>query len=56
MKGYFFQTLNSIQKAVTDAIKTITEAYFQSWYEAWKIRWAKCVASEGYYFEWDIAY
>jgi hypothetical protein len=48
IKGYHFQTLGSVQKAVTDAIKTLTEADFQS-YETWEIRWAKCVPSEGCY-------
>jgi hypothetical protein len=51
--GYHFQALDSVQKAVTDAIKILTEADFQSCYEAWKIRWSKRVASEGYYFEGD---
>jgi hypothetical protein len=51
IKGHHFQTLDSVQKAVTDAIKSVTEADFQSRYEAWKIRWAKCCASEGCYFE-----
>jgi hypothetical protein len=54
VKGYYFQTLDSVQKAVTDAIDTLTEADFQSRYEAWKIRWAKCVATEGCYFEVDM--
>jgi hypothetical protein len=36
VKGYHFQTLDSVQKAVTDAIKTLTDANFQSCYEAWK--------------------
>jgi hypothetical protein len=53
VKGYHFQTLASVQKAVTDIIKMLTEAYFQSCCEAWKIHWAKCVSSEGYYFEVD---
>jgi hypothetical protein len=51
--GYHFQTLDNVQKAVTDVIKTLREVNFQSCYEAWKIRWAKRVASEGYYFEGD---
>jgi hypothetical protein len=34
-------------------MKTLTEADFQSCYEAWKIRWAQCVASDGYYLEGD---
>jgi hypothetical protein len=54
VKNYHFQTLDSVQKAVTDAIKTVIEADFQSCYEAWKILWAKGVASEGCYFGGDI--
>jgi hypothetical protein len=53
VKVYYLQTFDSVQKAVTDSIKTLTEADSQSCYEAWKICWAKCVASEGYYFEGD---
>jgi hypothetical protein len=53
VKGYHFQTPDSVQKVVTDAMKTLTDADFQSWYEAWKIRWTKCVASEKCYFEGD---
>jgi hypothetical protein len=53
VKGYHFQTLDSVQKAVTDAIKALTAADFQSCYEGWKIRWFKCVASEGCYSEGD---
>jgi hypothetical protein len=53
--GYNFQTLDRVQKSVTDAIKTLTQADFPSRYEAWKIIWAKCVASEGCYFEKDKA-
>jgi hypothetical protein len=53
VKGYRFQALDSVQKAVTDAIKTLREVGFQSWYEAWKIRWAKYVASEECYCEGD---
>jgi hypothetical protein len=53
VKGSHFQTLDSIQKAETDATKTLTKADFQSCYEAWKIRWAKCVASGECYFEGD---
>jgi hypothetical protein len=48
---YHFQTPDNVQKAVTDAIKTLKEADFQPCYEAWKARWAKCIASDGYYFE-----
>jgi hypothetical protein len=50
VKACHFQTLDSIQKAVTNAFKTLTEGGFQSYYETLKIRWAKCVASEGMLF------
>ncbi|PNF34111.1 hypothetical protein B7P43_G01132, partial [Cryptotermes secundus] len=53
--SYHFQTLDGLQKAVTDAIKTLREADFQSCYEAWKFRWGKCVASEVSYFEGNDA-
>jgi hypothetical protein len=53
VKGHHFPTLDSMQKAVTNTTKTLTEADFQSSYEAWKICRAKCVASEGCYFEGD---
>jgi hypothetical protein len=53
VKGYNPQTLYSVQKVVTDANKTLSEVDFQSCYDAWKIRYAKCVASVGYYFEGD---
>jgi hypothetical protein len=45
-KGYRFQTLDSVQKGVTDAIETVSEAGFQSCHWAWRIRWANCVAAE----------
>jgi hypothetical protein len=47
VKVYQFQTPDSVQKAVTDAINALTGADFQSWYETWKIR----AAPEGYYSE-----
>jgi hypothetical protein len=53
VRGCHFQTLDNIQKAVTNAIKTVTEADFWSCYEVWKFFWAKCVVSEGCYFEGD---
>jgi hypothetical protein len=37
LKGYNFQTVDSVQKAVTDVIKTPSEADIKS-YEGWKIR------------------
>jgi hypothetical protein len=51
VKGYNFQTLDSVQKAITDAIKTLIKGDFQSCYKARKIHRAKYVASEECYFE-----
>jgi hypothetical protein len=34
IKGYHFKTVDGVQKAVTDAINILTEADFQSCYEA----------------------
>jgi hypothetical protein len=53
VKCCHFQTLDSVQNAVTDAIKTLTKANFQSCYEAWKIHWARGVASEGCCYDGD---
>jgi hypothetical protein len=55
IKGYHFQTFDSVQEAVTDAFKILTEADLQSCYEAPKIRCAKCISSEGCYFKGDNA-
>jgi hypothetical protein len=51
VEGYHFQTLDSVQKAVIATIEILTEADFQSCYQAWKIHWV--VASDGSYFEAD---
>jgi hypothetical protein len=52
-QGLLFLTLDSVKEVATDAIKTQTDADFQSRFEAWNIRWANCVTSEGCYFEGD---
>jgi hypothetical protein len=43
-KGYQFETLDSVQKAVTYARETLTETDFPSCHGACKIHWAKHVA------------
>jgi hypothetical protein len=55
VKGYNFRKLDSVQKDVTNAIKTLTDVDFQSCREERKFCWAKCIASEGCYFEGDNA-
>jgi hypothetical protein len=32
--------LGSVQKAATEAIRILKKSVFQTFYEAWKIRWA----------------
>jgi histone-lysine N-methyltransferase SETMAR len=43
VRGSHFETPDSVQKAVTDAINALREADFKTCYEAWKIHWAKCL-------------
>ncbi|GFV94997.1 protein GVQW3 [Trichonephila clavipes] len=51
LKGHHFGTLEDIQTAVTD--QTIPISEFHQYYEEWKKRLQRCVASEGSYFEGD---
>ncbi|GFT38701.1 protein GVQW3 [Trichonephila clavipes] len=53
LKGHHFGTLENIQTAVTDQLKTIPISEFLQCYEEWKKRLQRCVASEGSYFEGD---
>jgi hypothetical protein len=55
VKSYHLQTPDSVQKTVTDGIETLTEADFQLCFEAWKIHWAKRVATRLCYLEKDNA-
>ncbi|GFV81363.1 protein GVQW3 [Trichonephila clavipes] len=51
LKGHHFGTLENIQTAVTDQLKTIPISEFHQCYEEGKKRLQRCVASEGSYFE-----
>ncbi|GFV10201.1 putative transposase [Trichonephila clavipes] len=53
LKGHHFGTLENIQTAVTNQLKTILISEFHQCYEEWKKRLQRCVASEGSYFEGD---
>lgn len=53
MKGTHFESISDIQTNVTEVIKAIPQKDFQKSYDEWKIRWAKCIRSEGNYFEGD---
>ncbi|GFT52884.1 putative mariner transposase [Trichonephila clavipes] len=47
LKGHHFGTLENIQTAVTDQLKAIPISEFHQYYEEWKKRLQRCVASEG---------
>ncbi|GFT00902.1 putative mariner transposase [Trichonephila clavipes] len=53
LKGHHFGTLENIETAVTDQLKSIPVSEFHQCYEEWKKRLQRCVASEGSYFEGD---
>ncbi|GFS74504.1 putative transposase [Trichonephila clavipes] len=53
LKGHHFETLENIQTAVTDQPKAIPISDFHQFFEEWKKRLQRCVASEGSYFEGD---
>ena len=51
LKGHQFQTREIIMDNVTDQLRAIPEEGFQGCFENWKVRWSKCVDSDGAYFE-----
>ena len=53
LKGRHFETLDNIQKSVTDELKGIPAEAFQHCHEQWKQRLHLCVAAQGNYFEGD---
>ncbi|GFT50779.1 putative transposase [Trichonephila clavipes] len=52
-KGHHFGTKEYIQMAVTDQLKAVPISEFHQCYEEWKMRFQRCVASEGSYVERD---
>ncbi|GFX73123.1 uncharacterized protein TNCV_4502021 [Trichonephila clavipes] len=53
LKGHHFGTLENIQTAVTDQLKSIPISAFHQCYEEKKKRLQRCETSEGSYFEGD---
>ena len=49
--GCHFDTLDNIQKSVTDELKNILAETFEHCYEQWKQCLHRCVAAQGNYFE-----
>ena len=53
LKGRHFDTLDNIQKSITDELKGIPAEAFQHLYEQWKQCLCRCVTSQGNNFEGD---
>ncbi|XP_050522590.1 protein GVQW3-like [Daktulosphaira vitifoliae] len=53
VKGTHFESIEAIQAAVTRVLMDIPVEAFQKCYDAWKMRWARCIAAQGDYFEGD---
>lgn len=53
VKGTHFESIEEIQTSVTRVLKDIPVEEFQKCYQAWKNRWALCIAAQGEYFEGD---
>jgi hypothetical protein len=51
LKGRCFESIPSIQAAVTTALNEVPVEAFEGAYWAWEIQWKKCVAAHGQYFE-----
>ena len=51
LKGTRFQDPEEIKANATKALLAITKSDFSKCFQEWKSRWAKCVESQGAYFE-----
>jgi hypothetical protein len=53
LKGSRFDSREDIIQNATAQLHTIPKQDFQNCFQRWKDRWAKCVESQGAYFEGD---
>ncbi|GFX02083.1 mariner Mos1 transposase [Trichonephila clavipes] len=53
LKGHRFQDIETIKQNSTQQLQAIPKSEFQKGFEDWKHRWAKCVTTNGVYFEGD---
>jgi len=53
VKGHHFESTESIQKSVTQALNYIPQNAFQECYKEWQHRWKTYVQAQGMYFEGD---
>jgi hypothetical protein len=51
VKGHHFESIEGIQRAVTQALNNIPQAAFQECYKQWQHHWKRCVQAQGMYFE-----
>lgn len=49
--GHRFELIKDIQAAAKKELKVITKLNYYNCFKDWKIRWNKCIISEGDYFE-----
>jgi hypothetical protein len=53
LKGSRFDSCEDIMQNATKELRSLPEEDFQKFFQQWKERWAKCVESQGTYFEVD---
>ena len=51
LKGTRLQDTEEITTNATKALLAIAKSDFSQCFQQWKVRWAKCVESQGAYFE-----
>jgi surfactin synthase thioesterase subunit len=53
VKGHHFDSLEDIQRSVTQILNDIPQNVFQECFKQWQHRWKRCVQAQGMYFEGD---
>jgi hypothetical protein len=53
LKGSRFDSHEDIMRNATKELRSLPEEAFQKCFQQWKKCWAKCVESQGTYFEGD---
>jgi hypothetical protein len=53
LKGSRFDSCEDIMQNATKELRSLSEEAFQKCFQQWKEHWAKCVESQGAYFEGD---
>jgi hypothetical protein len=53
LKGHHFDSIEDIQKSVTQVLNDTPQNAFQECYKQWQHRWQRCVHAQRVYFEGD---